>query len=285
MKVGQAYFLRNIPIIDDDIPYQENFAAWCHNRTGHVVGVWSDMAIIFRSLALFSRPTVSWSRLWGRPAQLVLAATKNTEDAQRQSARSHEKDWTHDKAALLEAGERMLAQCRHDKQPLSVVVFGQKHLRELSSIFGTAVARQMVAKFTKTLEKMAAPKGLVIRWEVSTFVVLMPQVCRNMAQAAVEQALGKSCSVDLDADGDEIVLTPDFLIQTVSSETSSLQEVCEVMRHDIMRLQQYEHRRKLSLRRERQSHSSKPMPLMEADDCYKAAIRQEKTIPMPFGPR
>lgn len=104
-----------------------------------------------------------------------------------------------------------------------------------------------------------------------------------MAQAAVEQALGKSYSIDLDAGDDEIVLAPDFLIQTVSSETSSIKEVCEVMRQDIVRLQQYEHRRKLILLREPHSHSSKPMPLMETDDRYTAAVHPERTIPMPFG--
>lgn len=67
-----------------------------------------------------------------------------------------------------------LAQSRQDKQPLSVLVFDQKHLRELSSIFEAEVARQMVDKLTKTLEQMAAPKGLVIRTEVTTFTVLLP---------------------------------------------------------------------------------------------------------------
>lgn len=243
------------------------------------------MAITFPSLALFRRPAMAPTRFWGRSALPVVSAKKSAEDAPRQSARSHEKDWTYDKAALLEIGEQMLAQCTHDKQPLSVLVFDQKHLRELSSIFGAEVARQMVAKLAKTLEQMAAPRGLVIRTEVATFAVLLPGFCRNMAQVAVEQTLGRSYSIDLDAGDDEIVLAPDFLIQTVSSETPSIKEVCEVMRQDIMRLQQYEHRRKLFLRRERQSHSSRPMPLMEADDRYTAAVHPEKTIPMPFGPR
>jgi GGDEF domain-containing protein len=234
------------------------------------------MAITFLSLALFRRPTTVASR----PA----SATKNAEDAPGQSARSHAKDWTHDRAALLEIGEQMLAQCRHDKLPLSVLVFDQKHLPELSRLFGVKVARQVLAKLTQTLEQVAAPKGLVIRTQVATFTVLLPGVCRDVAQTAVEQALGKSYSIDLDAGDDEIVLAPDFLIQTVSNETSSIQEVCEVMRQDIKRLQEYEQRRKLFSRRQRQSHSSKPVPPVEADDRCTSADRPE-TVPMPFGPR
>lgn len=233
------------------------------------------LSVTAMALVVFGSDKLSYAILFslGLPVALIIVRTRKMAEraSSQRVAATRQRYWAPHRAALLKVGDRMLARSRRDRQPLSVVVFDEGHLPELGSLFGPEMAERMVAKLAKTLQGMATRKGLVIRTEATALTVLLPGFDGDRALAAVRQALGATGSIDFDADGEEIVLVPDFLVRTLYSDSSSIQEICEAMRRDITRSQQQERRRKLSLQRERESYLSRSAPLMQADGRPTAA--------------
>lgn len=188
----------------------------------------------------------------------------------------------------------MLRRSRRDNHPLSVLVFALNDLPELECVFGSRVAKEAVAKMTAKLERMATRKGLVLRTGPTIFTVLLPSVSRDSALAAIHATLGQACCIEFDAGGDEIVLVPEFLVQTMC-DTRSLEEVYDGLCSDIAQARLTEQRRQKYLERERESHS-RPMELQVARLRAQPRPRPPKTfqtvyapmpanIPIPMGAR
>lgn len=222
---------------------------------------------------------------------IIVRATKTaTSSARKQaaSAPAEQSAWPDEttlaanRMALKEAGDKLIAQSRRDKKPLSVIVFDQSDLPEVHTIYGRKVALQFSEKLAETLHTMAKPRGQVFRTELRVFTVLLPGFGSDRAQAAVRQAMGSTCSIEFNADDDEIVLLPDFLIQTVHSNTSSMSRLYRTMRRDIEQVQLNERNRLLYLRRERESYSSMAMPL---DPDRSPPAKHELTMPAPLAAR
>lgn len=203
----------------------------------------------------------------------------------RRAAGSEGAYWSSNRQAFLETGNRMIAQCRRTNQALSVIVFEQSDLPELQCIFGEAVAQQMAAKLAGTLQTMVKSKGLAVRTDPTVFTVLLPGFGLDRTLALIKEAFGDTLAIEFDVEGDDVVLVPDFLVQTVRSETTSIKDVYTDLRKAIKRSQDNEERRQRYLKRERESHSSKAMPLMESDSTYPHAPRHELTVPVPLATR
>lgn len=150
----------------------------------------------------------------------------------RVAAPDDQNGWRLHKDPMFKVGEEMLRQSRRDNQPLSVLVFGLRDLPELECVFGSRVAKKAVAKMTAKLERMATSKGLALRTDPTIFTVLLPGVGRDSARAGIHAMLGQPCCIEFDAGDDEIVLVPEFMVQTVC-DTESLQEVYEGLCSDI----------------------------------------------------
>jgi GGDEF domain-containing protein len=189
------------------------------------------------------------------------------------------------RSAFLQAGDRMIARCRRDKLPMSVVVFDQSDLPELQVIFGPEVALKMITQLANSLQAITPTRGLALRTDPTVFTVLLPGFGRDRALAAVKQALGDTFSIEIDADGEDVVLVPDFLVHTVRPETSSIKEVYDGMRQTIKRAQRQEQHRQQYLRRERESHSTRPAPLTQSAGSYSRSARHEMTVPVPLSMR
>lgn len=177
----------------------------------------------------------------------------------RVAAPDDQNGWRLHKDPMFKVGEEMLRQSRRDNQPLSVLVFELRDLPELECVFGSRVAKKAVAKMTAKLERMATSKGLALRTGPTIFTVLLPGVGRDSARAGIHAMLGQPCCIEFDAGDDEIVLVPEFMVQTVC-DTESLQEVYEGLCSDIKQSPLTEQRRQKYLERQRESHSG-PMEL------------------------
>lgn len=197
------------------------------------------------------------------------------------------KRWEQNQQAMLNAGNKMLARSRSENQPLSVAVFDLDDLPELESVFGAAVAREVMTQVALRLQGMAGTRGLAIRTDATVFTVLMPGLGRDRAQQAIERTMGSPCCIELDAGDHEIVLVPDFKLQTLQPDSPALAQVYAQLRHEISAAQHVERRRQRYLQRERESHT-RPMDLQAPVErkptaAPHPALRQvDATIPMPL---
>ncbi len=72
--------------------------------------------------------------------------------------------------------------------------------------------------------------------------------------------MGSPCCIELDAGDHEIVLVPDFKVQALRSDSTSLAQAYSDLRKDIAAAQHLERRRQRYLQQERESHT-RPMDL------------------------
>ena len=191
------------------------------------------------------------------------------------------KSWTQHQQGMLAAGEAMLARSRSEKQPLSIAVFDLDDLPELESVFGGAIAREVLSQVVLRLQGMAGSRGLVIRTDATVFTVLMPGFGRDRAHQVIERTMGSPCCIELDADDHEIVLVPDFKVHTLRADSPPLAQVYADLRKQISTAQDLERRRQRYLQRERESHT-RPAELL-ADGSSAPSFRPAApTIPMPL---
>lgn len=195
------------------------------------------------------------------------------------------KSWAATKDAFVAMADDMLAQTLRKRQPLSVLVMEQIDLAELAAIFGADVAQRFVRKLAATLRRVAPGRGVVVRTDAAVFAVLLPGLTRDEAHAAVKDAFGATLSIEVDAGEEEVTLVPDFLIRTVVTESVSIATLYDDMRRVLARARTDEVRRQDYLRREHESHCTRPAPLPLGDSQPVRYVRHEQTIPVPLGMR
>lgn len=197
------------------------------------------------------------------------------------------------KASLLELGEAMLRQSRRDHEPLSLLVFELDDLPELEAVFGQHLTRMVLAKTTTCLRCLAMRRGLAAWTTPTIFTAVVPGVTGDRIATALEATLGPACCIELESGEDEILLVPEYRVQTVG-QTESLQQAYDAAYREITKARLDRQRREHYLTRERESHS-RPAPLQAAvtmtfarpkrRDDVRSYAPMQATVPVPFGPR
>jgi GGDEF domain-containing protein len=263
---------------------------------------------------------------WGpiRALAMWLGLAAKSPARPRTAISDGQKNWLRDKQAMLALGDEMLSRSRRDNQPLSVVVLDVKDLPQRTRVFGTDIAGQFVSHALSKLNGIATSTGFAARTGATVFTVLLPGFGHDRAATAIHEALGNPCRIEFDAGNGDAVVVPEFMVQTVSRETASIEEVYQSLRRNISQTRINNQRRQNHLGREPESRpqpkelllagastssqgarqavfwvATTPMPLgslpgdreshtqpMELEGAGQAVYRQiADTIPMPIGPR
>lgn len=165
-----------------------------------------------------------------------------------------------DACAAFRKGDEFLERCRDDRVPVTVLVFELHDLPELECVFGAGAARQAIEQATAKLQRIAGTQGTVLRTDPTLFTVLLPDTDRQDTLDLLRGAFGESCSLEIEADGEDLVLVPEFALRILSTEALPLVDVQHGLRCEIQQARAREQRRQDYLQRERESHS-RPMPL------------------------
>lgn len=232
-----------------------------------------------------------WNGLTAALAGLFRVAAQRAPRLTGQAGR--QRRWASDFDALVVAGDAMMNRARRDKQAMSVAVFDLSDLPELRSVFGKQVTQEVVQRVSEKFQRIATSKGLVARTGTTLFTVLMPGFGRDRALAVISEVMGHPCCIELET-RDEVVLIPEYMVQTVRGDTRSVADVIAALRTGIAQSQEREHSRRRYLKRERESHT-RPMelrtptaasrrPLLE-DAAPRQACPSVATIPMPLAAR
>ena len=169
---------------------------------------------------------------------------------------AHRHPYGRHEAALHHFGDTMIADARAAGRPFTVVVFEQADLPELHVLFGGEAARTVAARFNQKLQALAGARGLAIRSDATTWAVLLPDVDDAQAVSAVERVFGPSLAVDLESEGEEILLVPTIAVRTVAArEHAPMRSIYQEMRGRIAGTLRQQRRREEHLRRERERHS------------------------------
>jgi hypothetical protein len=118
----------------------------------------------------------------------------------------------------------------------------------------------VTAKFNQKLQALAGSRGLAMRSDATTWTVLLPGLNNAEAVAAVKHVFGPSLAVDVESEGEEILLVPTMEVRTVAREAAPMRHIYQEMRGRIEGTLQRQRRREEFLRRERERHT-RPAPL------------------------
>lgn len=233
-----------------------------------------------------------WSGLTAALARLLRAAAQTAPRLSGQAVR--QRRWASDFDAMVAAGDALMQRARRNRQAMTVAVFNLSDLPELRSVFGRRVTQEVVQRVSEMFQRIATGKGLVARTGPTEFTVLMPGFGRDGALAVIGEVMGHPCCIELEASRDEIVLIPEFMVQTVRNDTSSVADVIAALKRSIAQSQEREHSRRRYLQRERESHT-RPMELRATSGVNppsrverrtpRPVYQSAETIPMPLAAR
>jgi diguanylate cyclase (GGDEF)-like protein len=188
----------------------------------------------------------------------------------------------YNKQGLLALGDEMLAAARREHRPLAVAVFDCADLLEVRTIYGSRIARKLLARIVRRLMSVTADRGLAARTGPAEFTVVLPGMTREKALAAIQKVLGNPSRIELDAGDSEIVLVPSFLIEVAGADTGCIDELYRDVRRELAQINQHEQRRQHHMRRERERHS-RPMPLHSqpspSEATRPASLHPDATLP------
>ena len=194
----------------------------------------------------------------------------------------------YNRAGLLAYGGAMMDKARREQRALGIAVFDFEDLLEVRDIYGAAVYQQVLDHVVMKLRTLAGPRGLCARTGRAQFTVVLPACGRERALRAVQRVLGSPTRIELDTGEDEIVLVPDFMVES-GCGTESIGEVYKDMCRDLLKQRANEHRRRHYLQRERERHS-RPLPLISLPDTPRprpralsaASMALPLTVPAPL---
>jgi GGDEF domain-containing protein len=253
----------------------------------------------FRAASAAGRTGPMRASRWNRLA-VALAGMFRAVAQRAPGLTGRQRRWASDFDALVVAGDAMMQRARRDKQAMSVAVFDLSDLPELRSVFGKGVTQEVVQRVSELFQRIATSKGLVARTGTTMFTVLMPGFGRDRALAVISEVMGYPCCIELDASRDEIVLIPEYMVQTVRGDTGSVADVIAALRRGIVQARELEQSRRRYLKRERESHTppgdlravstvsaaSTGEPRSRVDSAaQRHAYRGVATIPMPLAAR
>ena len=163
------------------------------------------------------------------------------------------------RAGLLAYGGALLDKARREQRAVGVVVFDFEDLLEVRDIYGNKIYQQVLDHVVVKLRTVAGPRGVCARTGKAQFTLVLPGCGHERARRAVHRVLGSPTRIELDTGEDEIVLVPDFMVESTRGDEPIAQVYGAICR-DLLAQRQQEHRRRSYLQRERESHS-RPMPL------------------------
>ena len=230
-------------------------------------GVVAFAVLVFAAGSLRAPGAPSASELMGEGGFLVIfpllltmkfGAVMRRPDETLESGRIDSSTSLYNQAGFAAYGNEMLAECRQDGLPLSVAVFDCSDLLEARAVYGNRMARKLLDRIVRKLSAVAVDRGLAARTGPAEFSIVLPGMGREKALAAIHRVLGNPLRIEMDAGDSEIVLVPGFLVDAVTTDTSSIEELHGELHRELAQQQAYEQRRHHLMQRERQRHS-RPM--------------------------
>ena len=160
-----------------------------------------------------------------------------------------------DKSALFTLGDQLLREARRSGRELSLTVFEFSDLKEVRSIYGSRVKRQLMAQVATKMAAAAGSRGVVARTAANEFALLLPGADRHKAAQIIGRAMGNPVRIEIESDNHEIVLVPEFQIECPGPEFDCIEALYRELCLDLKETRRLKQDREQYLTRERERYS------------------------------
>ena len=100
------------------------------------------------------------------------------------------------RTAVFDVAERLLARCRADNQPVSVVVFDLDRFKSINDTYGHAVGDRVLISFVTAAKAVLRPNDFLGRYGGEEFVAVLPGATTEAASVVADRirnAVGDRC--------------------------------------------------------------------------------------------
>lgn len=141
------------------------------------------------------------------------------------------------KAGLMTHGDVLLRECRRERGSATLAVFGCDDLLAVRETFGRKAGHQSLDLLVRNLQAIAGSRGLVARTGASEFTVMLPGLNREKALQVIARHLGNPLRVELLVNGEEVVMTPLLVLETVGAGEATIEGAWADLSADLRELQ------------------------------------------------
>ena len=160
-----------------------------------------------------------------------------------------------DKAALFTLGDQLLREARRSGRAISLALFEFSDLKEVRSIYGSRVKRELMAQVAAKMAAAAGSRGVVARTADNEFALLLPGADRNKAAQIIGRAMGHPVRIEIESDDHEIVLVPEFQIECAGVDFDCVEALYRELCLDLKESRRLKQDREQYLTRERERYS------------------------------
>lgn len=138
---------------------------------------------------------------------------------------------------LVTHGDVLLRECRREKSPATVAVFGCEDLLAVHSTFGRKAGHKSLALLVSKLQAVAGSRGLVARTGPAEFSVMLPGISREKALLVIARHLGNPLRLELLVNGEEVVMAPLLVVESVGPGEATIEGAYADLSADLRELQ------------------------------------------------
>jgi len=164
-------------------------------------------------------------------------AMRKPDELLEQSRRDHSTGLLN-KAGLMTHGDLLLRECRREKRPATVAVFGCEDLLAVRETFGRKAGHKSLDLLVNRLQAAAGSRGLVARTGSAEFTVMFPGLSRDKALQSIARHLGNPLRVELMVGGEEVVMAPVLVIESVGSGEATIEGAYADLSAELRELQE-----------------------------------------------
>ncbi|HMA08916.1 MAG TPA: diguanylate cyclase, partial [Ramlibacter sp.] len=104
-----------------------------------------------------------------------------------------------DKSAFFALGDQRVGEARRLGRAISLALFEFSDLKEVRSIYGSRVKRQLMAQLAATMATAAGSRGVVARTAANEFALLLPGADRHKAAQIISRAMGNPVRIEIES--------------------------------------------------------------------------------------
>ena len=159
------------------------------------------------------------------------------------------------KSAFFALGDQRLREARRAGRAISLALFEFSDLKEVRSIYGSRVKRELMAQLAATMAAAAGSRGVVARTAANEFALLLPGADRHKAAQVISRAMGNPVRIEIESDDHEIVLVPEYQIECAGKDFDSVEAMYRELCLDLKEARRLKQDREQYLTRERERYS------------------------------
>lgn len=156
------------------------------------------------------------------PLAMAFGSSLRQSDRRSDASLRDARTLLYNESGFFAHGATLLAECRKNQRPFSMVLLNGAALRDIPALLGRKVANDMFAQLVRGIGAVPG-EGIAARVDTVEFALLLPGVTTERATALVQQQLGDPPRVEVKIDGKPVTVLLEMVAAQADTATRNLE--------------------------------------------------------------